>query len=115
RTELRPRLEKTRCMEGARAVIDEMLGRLGHSHVAVIPASLYEDMQGASAKGKARKVSQQAVPGFDVRIVDGEPVVVRVSAGSPAAKAGVRPGWRISKINGEALAPTLARIRKGVD
>ena len=115
RTELRPSLEKARSMDDAREVIDEMLGRLGHSHVAIIPASLYEDMQGSSAKGKIRKASQQAVPGFDIRMADGEPVVVQVSAGSAAAKAGVRPGWRISKINGESLAPMLARIRKALD
>jgi carboxyl-terminal processing protease len=47
-------------------------------------------------------------------MVDGEAVVVRVSAGLPAAAAGVRPGWRIRKINGEDLAPALARVRQAV-
>src|SRR5262249_35384769 len=67
RTELRPRLEKAATRDEARAVMNEMLGRLGHTHVAIIPASLYEDMQGS--KGKNGKASQQAVPGFDVRAV----------------------------------------------
>jgi carboxyl-terminal processing protease len=112
--EMRPRIEKADSMDEARTIMEEMLGRLGHSHVGIIPASVYEDVQGDSAKGKTGKVRAQADPGFDVRIVDGEAVVVRVSAGRPAANAGVRPGWRIRKINGEELAPTLARIRKAV-
>jgi carboxyl-terminal processing protease len=91
--------------------MQEMLGRLGHSHVGIIPAWLYEDGQGDSARGKSNR---SAVPGFDVRVAGGEAVVVRVSAGLPAASAGVRPGWRVHRINGEALAPTLDRIRREV-
>jgi carboxyl-terminal processing protease len=105
REELRPRVEKADSMDEARKVMQEMLDRLGHSHVGIIPGSLYEDL------GKARHLAE---PGFDVRMVDGEAVVVRVKAGLPAAKAGVRPGWRIRKINGQELAPTLARVRKAI-
>jgi carboxyl-terminal processing protease len=112
--ELRPRVERADSMDEARIIMQEMLNRLGHTHVAIIPASLYEDIQGDSATGKTGKVSQQAEPGFDVRMVDGEALVVRVSAGLPAAKAGVRPGWRIRKIDGEELAPRLARIHRAV-
>jgi carboxyl-terminal processing protease len=109
RSELRPRLEKADSDQAARAVMQEMLGRLGHSHVAIVPASLYEGGQGNSARAR-----QDAVPGFDVRVVDGEALVVGVSARLPAARAGVRSGWRIRKIDGEDLAPALARIRKAV-
>jgi carboxyl-terminal processing protease len=105
RDELRPRVAKAASMDEARNVMQEMLNRLGHSHVGIIPGELYEVL------GKAR---HQAQPGFDVRMVDKEAVVVRVSAGLPAAKAGVRPGWRVRKINGQELAPTLARIRQAV-
>jgi carboxyl-terminal processing protease len=111
RTELRPRLEKARDMDEARAVLSELLGRLGHTHVAIIPASMYEDFQGDPARGKA---DQQGVPGLDVRMADGEAVVVRVSRGLPAARAGVRPGWRVHKINGESLAPMLRKVREVV-
>lgn len=101
--ELRPSIEKAESMEEARKVMQEMLGRLGHSHVGIIPSEFYTEPPG-----------QQAEPGFDVRIVDGEAVVVRVSPVLPAAKAGVKPGWRIRKIDGEDLAPSLARIQKAV-
>jgi carboxyl-terminal processing protease len=105
RDKLRPRVEKARGMDEARKVMQEMVSRLGHSHVGIFPGSLYKDL----GKGP-----HQAGPGFRVRMVDGEAVVVRVSAGLPAARAGVRPGWRIRKIDGQELAPTLARIRKAV-
>jgi carboxyl-terminal processing protease len=108
RAELRPRLEKAGSMGEARAVMNDMLGRLGHTHVAVYPASLYEDVRGDRAGGR------EAVPGFDVRMAGGEAVVVRVTESLPAARAGVRPGWRVHRINGEALAPVLDRVRKAV-
>jgi carboxyl-terminal processing protease len=111
RAELRPRVEKANSMDEARGVMNDMLRRLGHSHVGVFPASLYEDRQGGSVNGKAR---HDAVPGFEVRVADGEAVVVRVAEGLPAARAGVRPGWRLRKIDGEALAPVLARIRQAM-
>jgi carboxyl-terminal processing protease len=75
---------------------------------------VYEEMRGDAAGKKPAKASHQAVPGFEVRVVDGEALVVSVGAGTPAAKAGVRPGWRVRKIGGEALAPLLARIRKAM-
>jgi carboxyl-terminal processing protease len=101
RDELRPRLEKSKGMDDARRVMQEMLNRLGHSHVGIFPAELYEDVR-----------DDEAEPGFDVRMADGEAVVTRVITGQPAAKAGVRPGWRVRKIGGEDLAPILARIRE---
>src|SRR5262252_957448 len=36
--DLRPRLEKAKSTDEAREVIREMLGRLGHSHVGIVPA-----------------------------------------------------------------------------
>ncbi len=39
RDELRPPVEKANGMDAAREVMQEMLDRLGHSHVAIVPAS----------------------------------------------------------------------------
>lgn len=106
RDEMRPRVERAESTFEARRVMNEMLDRLGHSHVGVLPASLYEDAR----KGKAG----QASPGFDVRVVNGEILVTQVSAGLPADKAGVRPGWLVRTIDGKDLAATLQMIRKAV-
>jgi carboxyl-terminal processing protease len=110
REELRPRVEKAESMVEARNVMNDMLERLGHSHVGVLPASLYED----SIKGKIGQSIPHAGPGFDIRVVDGAVLVTHVSPGLPAAKAGVRPGWLVHKIDGKSLAPTMQKIREAV-
>lgn len=112
--ELRPQMEKAETMEDARSIMDKMIAKLGHSHVVVIPASFYDESPGSGAMGKAGKASERAVPGVHVRMVKGEATVVKVVEGFPAAKAGVRPGWRIRKIDGEDLTPIFLRIRKAV-
>jgi carboxyl-terminal processing protease len=112
RDELRPRLEKAKSMDDARRVMQEMLDRLGNSHLGILAAEQYEDLRDHEAGEDER--DPEAEPGFDVRMADGEVLVVRVSEGRPAAKAGVRPGWRVRKIDGEDVAPTLARVREHV-
>src|SRR5262245_1900481 len=57
--ELRPQIEKADTMAEARKVMGEMLGRLGHSHVGIIPAELYE---GDAIKGKTGQALLQAGP-----------------------------------------------------
>src|SRR5262245_17507188 len=89
REELRPQLDKASSMEQVREVMFKMIERLNHSHVTIIPGWVYEDTQNDKGGGNAG-------PGFDVRMADGDAVVVRVVEDLPAAKAGVRQGWRIS-------------------
>jgi carboxyl-terminal processing protease len=98
-----PRLEEADTMAKARDVMNEMLDRLGHSHLGVFPASLYED-----------KANEEAIPGFAVRMLNGAAVVVQVTQGLPAAEAGVRPGWVVRKINDEDLGPPLAKISREI-
>jgi carboxyl-terminal processing protease len=105
--ELLPKIEKADSMSAARNIMRDMTGRLGHSHVTIVAADFYDNEKGPSAK-----VHHQGVPGFHVRMVEGEALVTRVIPGLPAAKAGVRPGWIVRKINGEAVAPTLENVRK---
>src|SRR5512133_665382 len=62
--EYRPRVEKSTSPTEARAVIQEMLARLGQSHFAIIPAAIYsvvDDEEGGPG-----------VTGIDLRILDGE-------------------------------------------
>lgn len=90
REELRPRVEKASSRSEARAVLDEMIQRLGQSHFNIIPERVYEDLgQGGGGDG---------VTGIDARVVKDEALVTSVAEDSPAAKAGVRPGWIISRI-----------------
>lgn len=99
RRELRPRIERAETTAEARAAIEEMLARLGHSHLGIIPGDIYGG--GRSAEGTT---------GMEVRVAGGAPLVVRLRKGSPAEEAGVRPGWEILRIDGRGLAPALADI-----
>jgi carboxyl-terminal processing protease len=103
RAELRPQVEQARDMSRARAVMTDLMARLKQSHFALIPREAYEEL----AKGPS---GGPGGVGLVVRVVGGQALVVRVREGMPAAKRGVRPGWRIVKVNGQDLAPVLARV-----
>jgi carboxyl-terminal processing protease len=97
--EYRPRVEKASSHDEARAVIQEMIGRLGQSHFAIIPATVYsvldDDGEGPGTSG------------IDARVLDGHAVVTSVDPGSPAEKQGVRPGWQIERTHGIDLDPLI--------
>ena len=103
--ELRPAIEKASTMEAARAVLNDMLGRLHQTHFAIIPSDLYSDLSGSSAKG-------EITTGIDVRVIGADVLVTSVEAESSAARAGVRPGWRIVKIGPMDLAPVIEKLNE---
>ena len=112
RRELRPRAEAARDVETLRKVIGEMLGRLGASHFVLLP--------GGAAPGTSG-TDGSAGPWLDVRWTGDALLVVEVQPDGPAARAGVRPGWLLRRIDGEpveafasplaaTLPPRLARV-----
>jgi carboxyl-terminal processing protease len=101
RTELRPKAAAAKTVGELRAVLRDMLGRLGQSHFAVIPAS------GDSA---AKAPDMSGDTGIDVRLVDGVVVVTSVEPESSAAQAGVKPGWKVVSIGGTRLDPLVAEL-----
>jgi len=101
--EFRPRIEQAATHEQARAVMQEMLGRLKQSHFAIIPAPVYsvlDDEEGGAG-----------TTGIDARVLDGQAIVTDVDPGSPAAQQGVRPGWQIERTHGIDLEPLIAQAR----
>jgi carboxyl-terminal processing protease len=48
--------------------------------------------------------------GIDLRIINGAAVITRVGAGSTAARAGLRPGFEIRRVNGAKLSDAIAEI-----
>jgi carboxyl-terminal processing protease len=102
RDELRPRVEQAATVSEARAVMQDMVSRLGVSHFSIIPAQAYAAIEQPSGAG-----SRDGETGMDVRVLDGQAVVTSVAAGSPAAEAGVRPGWVIVRIGDDAIPPKL--------
>jgi carboxyl-terminal processing protease len=99
--ELRPKALAAKTPGELRAVLADMLSRLGLSHFAVIPASPDSPSDHRGFGGE---------PGFDVRLVDRQLVVSSVEAEGPAAAAGVHTGWIVETVDGTALAPLVAPI-----
>jgi carboxyl-terminal processing protease len=105
RRELKPRAAAAKHVAELRAIIRDMLGRLGLSHFAIIPAT--SETAGAPA------TDQSGDPGFDVRWVDREILVSEVDAGGPAAAAGVRTGWKVTAIDSRPVADLLRALPEG--
>jgi carboxyl-terminal processing protease len=104
REELRPKAVAAKTPGELRSVLREMLGRLGLSHFAVIPASPDTPGDRADLSGH---------PGFDLRLIDRQLVVTTVDQDSAAAAAGVRPGWIVEAVDGVPMTATLAPIAEG--
>lgn len=95
--EFRPRIERAKDAEAARAIIREMLGRLHQTHFTVVPAAAYVNGDNGGSGG--------GWPGFEVRVLEGRVIVVEAVEKSP-----VRPGAEIVSVNGVKLAPLAARL-----
>ena len=97
--ELRPKAAAARSAGDLRVVLRDMLGRLGQSHFTVLPATT------DSAAETPRDIS--GTPGFDVRLIAKEIVVIEVDPAGGAAAAGVRTGWKVQSIDGTPAATLL--------
>jgi carboxyl-terminal processing protease len=106
RDELRPRAAGARTQGALRAVVSEMLARIGESHFVLIPgaaagALVPEDRSAAGDPGDA---------GMELRLAGGALVVSRVRGGGPAELAGVRTGWVVESIDGVGTEAWLRAV-----
>jgi carboxyl-terminal processing protease len=109
RAEFRPKAAAAATPAELRAVLHQMLGRLGQSHFSVIPSNATAD---GSDEGGA---VGSATPGFDVRIVGEDVLVTEVEPGSGAATAGIRPGWRVTAIGDRQVSEMLKWLHEAPD
>ena len=100
--ELRPKAASARTTGELRAVIRDMLGRLGQSHFAVIPAT--------ADNAADRPRDSSGTPGFDVRLIGHDLVVTEVDHDSGAAAARVGKGWKVLSIDGVAVDTLLRSL-----
>ena len=118
REELRPRAAECRHIDSLRAVIWNMLGRLGQSHFGLIPSDRYESAGDDAIMRRILSAIPDDVarpgPGIDVRPIDGAVVVTEVWEHGDAVRAGVRPGWELVSIDGERCDELLARFEEAV-
>lgn len=103
--ELRPRAAKAASDAEVRAVIREMLDRVGQSHFAILPAPVASAMT-SSTVGP----TDVGTLGFDVRLIDSALVVTEVDSDGPAARAGVRPGWTLTRVGPRPIDAALAEL-----
>lgn len=106
--ELRPKVAAAKNVKEVRAVMNELIARLGKSHFAIIPNSAY----------KATQVSRRGTSdaGLTFRFAEEKVLVSAVRNGSDAEKQGVRPGWEIVKVEDATVESFLKKARsyKGV-
>src|SRR5262249_55604425 len=103
--ELRPAVERADTMAQARKAMTDLLGRLHQSHFAILPADVYAEVGDKPRDGDGRA-------GIDVRVTNGQALVTSVDEGSPAAKAGVRPGWQILHIESKEIASAIESVSR---
>lgn len=104
RDEFRPRIERAATMPETRSLMGQMLGRLGKSHFAIIPADVYGDLDSHDDAGGT------GTTGIDVRVLEGHAIVTSVEESAPASAQGVRPGWEVLSIDGTELAQRIQKV-----
>ncbi len=116
RDSLRPQVASATTMREARAVMRRMLDTLGVSHVGIIPASLYLNIDKPETPPDPETEIEDrefgGVSGISVRVLNGRAVVTAVYAGSPAGVAGVEVGWEIYIVDGDTIPGLLPEIEQ---
>lgn len=108
---LRPHAAAATTQEALRAVLTALVGALGQSHFAILPADDGPaEAEAVAAPGPTGLgIPPLGTPGLTTRWLEGAYVVTHVRDGSPAAVAGVRPGDQLLAVDGVPLpAPDRA-------
>jgi carboxyl-terminal processing protease len=88
-------------------LLQQMLGELRQSHFAIIPPeAVGGDGDSAFASGGS---------GVDLRLIDDQAVITRVIAGSPADRAGLRPGFIITQIDGTPVEAIAGKLQQSTE
>ena len=102
RRKYEPRLAKVKKDGELYLLLNEMLGELHQSHFGVIPPeAILEDGSWNQPGGNT---------GLDLRIIDGQVLITRVAPDSAAARAGLRPGFAVKRIDGAETAKMQREI-----
>ena len=84
------------------ALTNQMLFELNVSHIGVVPPDEKERVEPVlSADGSL---------GIDIRLLDGEAVIMSVQPGSPGDQAGLRPGLIIQSLNGKTVEQWASEV-----
>lgn len=112
RQELRPRAAEVKSLLELRAVIHDMLSRLGQSHFALWPGDALGDLRagdGDEAGGGGGDL------GFKVMLVEDQFVVSAVDPEGPAAEVGVVTGWTVQRVDSYQIEGSVVPVVEDVD
>lgn len=104
RTQFRPKAAAAKTTSDLRVVIREMLGLLGQSHFAIVPATADSTIK-PGGDGSAHA-------GFDLRLVGTDVLVTEIEPGTGAAAAGVQTGWRLTAVAGKTVDEILKPVQE---
>ncbi len=138
RLEYQPRVNKARTDAEFHRILNDMIKRLGKSHLEIIVPEYFESLEKAKVKARVREkqlaaerraqagkgIDQQTPDadedfkslegerygiGVEVKMLDGKMVISGIAKQSGAALSGLKPGYVIDKINGISLEDTIAQ------
>ena len=109
RDEFRPRVLAATTTHEVRTLIRKMLARLGNSHFGLVEGGAAKPSSAAISRVRATR-PRLGETGIRALALEEGAVVARVDSGSPAAAAGVQPGWLLEAIDGRRIG-TSARSR----
>ena len=115
RDQLRPRAAETTDIATLRALLHELLELIGESHFGIFPLEAFEQLANLDEsadpdQARTSQGSQRASTGLSVRLIDDAVRVTEARTGTPADKAGIRPGWTLLSVDDFELDPAVKEI-----
>ena len=106
RRKYEPRLGQIKSDAELYDMLEAMLDELHQSHFGIIPPD--------AITAESRE-SETGGVGLDLRLIDDRAVITRADPESPAARAGLRPGFVITKVDDLPVAQVVSRLRKAIE
>lgn len=139
RAEFGPKVKSLNTDLQLHVLLQDMINRLNRSHFVIVPPEAYQEIEKAKAESKKKEEEIRAKKEaekkdnpedkdeeedeseelffkyglrLDLRIVNSQVVITRVEKDSDVAKAGIRAGFVIEKINGVSTNELISRLER---